>query len=170
MSTGLVIFTLIHTAISLVGIASGLVVCVGLLTAKRLDGWTAVFLAGTVATSVTGFMFPFHGFLPSHAFGIVSLLILAISLFARYRRRLIGFWRPTYIITAMFVLYLNVFVLVFQLFLKVPAIHALAPNQNERPFQMSQLAVLIVFVILTLLAIFRFRPSQPQATFAPRTT
>src|SRR5258708_29945627 len=103
-------FTFFHVVLSLVGIASGFVVVYGLLNSKRFDGWTAVFLATTVATSVTGFMFPFHQFLPSHAVGILSLIVLAIAILARYRFHLLGGWGRTYVITAAIALYFNVFV------------------------------------------------------------
>jgi hypothetical protein len=81
-----------------VGIVSGFVVAFGLLTSKRLEGWTALFLATTVATSVTGFLFPFQRFLPSHGVGIVSLLVLPVAIVALYRRRLAGYWRPVYVV------------------------------------------------------------------------
>jgi hypothetical protein len=156
------IFTLAHVAVSLAGIFSGFVVLSGLLTAKRLDGWTAIFLATTVATSVSGFLFPFERFLPSHAVGIVSLLVLPVVIFARYRRHLAGRWRTTYEIAAMIALYLNVFVLVAQAFMKVPALKALAPTQSEPPFATTQLGVLVPFVVLTIVAAIRFHPEQPQ--------
>ena len=124
-------FLLVHVALSLVGIISGFVVLYGLLTSRRLSGWTAIFLTTTIATSVTGFLFPFVRFLPSHAVGIVSLLILPVTLIARYRRNMEGYWRPTYVITAMIALYLNVFVLVAQSFMKIPALKALAPTQSR---------------------------------------
>src|SRR5580700_899586 len=120
MSLGLTIFTLAHVVISLIGIFSGLVVAYGFLAGKLLDGWTAAFLTSTVLTSVTGFLFPFHHLLPSHIVGVISLVILAIAIFARYGRKLTGGWRATYVVSAMAALYLNVFVLVVQLFLKVP--------------------------------------------------
>ncbi len=100
MIFGMTTFTFVHVLLSLIGIFSGFVVVFGLLVAKRLDGWTALFLASTVLTSVTGFLFPFHGFLPSHGVGILSLLVLAIASFARYGRHLAGSWRRTYVITA----------------------------------------------------------------------
>src|SRR2546430_9421378 len=121
-------FTLVHVVISLVGIASGLVVVFGLLTGKRLDGWTALFLATTVATSVTGFGFPFDHLLPSHKVGIISLALLAIAILARYAFHLAGAGRRIYVITAIAALYLNVFVGVLQSFLNVPALHPLDPN------------------------------------------
>ena len=150
-------FTIVHVIISLIGIASGLVVMVGLLTGRRLNGWTALFLASTVATSVTGFFFPFHGFTPAIAVGIISLFLLAVAIFARYGRRLAGAWRWLYVVTAMVALYLNVFVLIVQLFQKVPALKALAPTQSEPPFLVTQLFVLALFVVLTIIAAIKFR-------------
>src|SRR4030095_12929177 len=135
-----------HVLISLIGILSGLVVMVGLLSGKRLNGWTALFLLSTVLTSVTGFLFPFHGFTPGIGLGIISLVILAIAIFARYPRNLVHAWRWIYVVTAMLALYLNVFVLVAQLFQKVPALKALAPTQSEQPFLVTQLIVLVAFV------------------------
>jgi hypothetical protein len=150
-------FTLLHVVISLVAIFSGFVVVIGLLTAKRLDGWTLCFLANTLATSVTGFLFPFHHFGPAHGVGIVSLLVLSVCIFARYRRRMAGHWRVAYVVTAMISLYLNFFVLIAQAFQKVPALKALAPTQSEPPFQVTQLAALVFFVVLTIAAAIRFR-------------
>jgi len=130
---------------------------IGLLTGRRLNGWTALFLASTVATSVTGFFFPFHGFTPAIAVGIISLLLLAVAIFARYGRRLAGAWRWIYVVTAMVALYLNVFVLIVQLFQKVPALKALAPTQSEPPFLVTQLFALALFVVLTIVAAIKFR-------------
>jgi hypothetical protein len=149
-------FTLFHVVLSLVGIASGLIVVYGLMAGKRLDTWTALFLIFTVLTSATGFLFPFTHLLPSHVVGILSLLVLAIAIFARYARRLEGAWRRIYVICAMVALYLNCFVLVVQMFLKVPALHALAPKGNEPPFFIAQLALLAIFVWLTIVAARRF--------------
>jgi hypothetical protein len=157
MIQGMTTFTLVHVVLSLIGIGSGLVVAFGLLTAKRLDGWTALFLASTVLTSVTGFLFPFHGFKPSYGVGIISMIALAIAIFARYGRHLAGGWRRTYVITAMISLYLNVFVLVAQLFMKVPALNVLAPTQSEPPFFVAQIVVMVIFVALTIAAAKKFR-------------
>jgi hypothetical protein len=150
---GLAAFTLFHVAISLVGIFAGLIVAVGLLTSKRRDGWTGIFLIFTVATSVTGFMFPFHGFKPSYVVGAISLLILLAAIFARYSRRMAGPWRWIYVVTAMIGLYLNVFVLIVQSFMKVPALRASDPTESK----LTQLVVLAIFVILTVVASIRFR-------------
>jgi hypothetical protein len=163
MSSGLAVFTLVHVLLSLAGIVAGFVVVFGFLTAKRFDGWTAIFLGTTVLTSVTGFLFPFHKFLPSHAVGIISLIALALAIFARYSRNLTGGWRRTYVISGVIALYLNVFVLVAQLFQKVPALKAMAPTQSESPFKIAQLTVLILFLVLGVLSTRRFRTEQLRA-------
>lgn len=150
-------YTFIHVVISLVGILSGFVVMFGLLASKRLDGWTAIFLATTVLTSVTGYGFPTTHLLPSQVVGAISLVVLTIAIVARYGRHLAGGWRKTYVITAMIALYLNVFVLIVQTFLKVPAIKALAPTQHEPPFLIAQVGVMAIFVVLTTVAAIRFR-------------
>ena len=156
-------FTLVHVVISLVGIASGLVVVFGLLAGKRLDGWTALFLATTVATSVTGFGFPFDHLLPSHKVGIISLVVLAVAILARYAFHLTGAWRRTYVISAVAALYFNVVVLVVQAFLKVPALHALAPKQTEPPFLVTQLVVLVVFIETGIMAVKKFHDESVRA-------
>jgi uncharacterized membrane protein SirB2 len=150
-------YTLIHVLISLAGIVSGLVVMYGLLTGKRLDGLTAFFLTTTFLTSATGFGFPFTHLLPSHKVGMISFVVLAVAAFARYARNLAGRWRSTYVICAVMALYFNVFVLVAQGFLKVPALKALAPTQTEAPFLVAQLVVFAIFVVLGIFAVKRFR-------------
>jgi hypothetical protein len=149
-------FTLVHVLLSLVGIGSGFIVIFGLLTGKRLDGWTALFLATTVATSVTGFLFPFDHLLPSHKVGIISLVVLAVAILARYALHLTGAWRRIYVISALIALYLNVFVAVVQAFMKVPALKAMAPTQTEPPFLVAQIVVLLIFVGLTVVAAKKF--------------
>jgi hypothetical protein len=164
MIFGLPPFTFIHTLISLVGIATGLVVLfAGFLAGKHLPRWTAWFLATTVLTSATGFPLPAEHFMPSHAVGILSLLILAVTLFALYSKHLAGGWRRTYVIIAILALYLNVFVLVAQLFAKVPVLKELAPTQTEGPFKAAQGVVVVLFIILGALAAARFRPPAPTA-------
>jgi hypothetical protein len=148
-------YTIVHVVISLVGIVSGLIVVLGLLKGKRLNGQTALFLATTVATSVTGYGFPFEQLLPAHIVGAISLVVLAVAIYARYSRHLAGAWRATYVIGAVLALYLNVFVLVVQLFRRVPALHDLAPTQSEPPFGVAQLVVLVVFITLGTLAVRR---------------
>ncbi len=149
-------FTLFHVLLSLLGIVSGFVVMAGFLSAKRSNGSTALFLATTVLTSVTGLLFPFHKFLPSHAIGIVSLLVLAVAIPALYVFHLAGAWRRTYVISAVIALYLNVFVLIAQFFMKIPALKALAPTQSEPPFLGTQVVVMLIFIVLGILAAKRF--------------
>ena len=163
MILGMTPILFFHVGISLAGIVSGFVVIGGLLNARRLDGWTAVFLATTVATSVTGFFLPAERLLPSHVLGIISLVVLAIAIVARYQRRLSGRWRWAYVITAMIAQYLNFLVLIVQSFQNVPALHDLAPTQSEPPLAAVQLVALILFVALGVLAVKRFRvePTAP---------
>lgn len=156
-------FTLVHVLISLAGIGSGLIVVFGLLSGKRLDGWNAIFLVTTVLTSATGFLFPIEHFLPSHIVGIISLIVLAVAILARYAFHLAGGWARTYVVAAMMAFYLNCFVAVVQAFLKVPALHALAPNGKEPPFLVAQLVVLALFVLLTIVAAKRFRNDPVHA-------
>jgi hypothetical protein len=158
-------FTLIHVAISLVAIASGFVVLFGMFAGKRLDGWTALFLSTTVATSVTGFLFPFHHFMPSHAVGTLSLIVLAVAIVARYRRHLAVSWRWLYVVSAATALYFNVFVLIAQSFQKIPALKALAPTQSEPPFLVTQLIVMLLFVVFTVVAVKKFRVGPIHAAF-----
>ncbi|MFY9681737.1 MAG: hypothetical protein WA416_17215 [Candidatus Sulfotelmatobacter sp.] len=151
-------FTLVHVLLSLVGIASGLLVVYGMLRAKRFDGATAIFLVTTALTSLTGFLFPVEHILPSHVLGVISLVALAIAIPARYALRLAGAWRAIYVVSAVLALYLNVFVLVAQIFMKVPAAHALAPTGKEPPFLIAQVVVMVIFVVLGIFAVKKFRP------------
>jgi hypothetical protein len=128
-----------------------------------MDGLTAFFLATTILTDLTGYLFPVEHLLPSHIVGAISLTALAIALVARYARRMEGSWRWIYVVTAMIGLYLNVFVAVVQSFLKIPAVHALAPTQKEPPFLVVQLLVMAIFVVLGVLAVKKFRLT-PAAT------
>lgn len=155
--------TLIHVLLSLIGIVSGFVVLAGMFDSRRLESWTALFLITTVMTSVTGFLFPFTKLLPSHIFGIISLVVLAIAAAARYSFRLKDSWRWIYVVTALFALYLNTFVLVVQAFLKVPALKALAPTQSEAPFAIAQGIVLVFFLYVGVRAAMRYRPETMVA-------
>jgi phosphoglycerol transferase MdoB-like AlkP superfamily enzyme len=150
-------FTIIHVIISLVAIASGIVVLVGMLGANRLPGWTALFLVTTILTSVTGFMFPINGFTPAIGTGIVSILVLGVALIALYAKHLVGSWRWIYVTAAATALYFNVLVLIVQSFQKVPALHALAPTQSEPPFLIAQGSALVVFLVVGFFAASRFR-------------
>jgi hypothetical protein len=151
-------YTLIHVLISFVGIASGLMLVLGFLTGKRFDGMTAIFLVTTVLTSVTGFGFPFDHLSPAHKVGIISLAVLAIAILARYLYHLRGSWRGIYVVTSIIALYLNVFVAMVQAFEKVPALKALAPTQSEPLFLIAQIAVLLIFIAITIFANKKFRP------------
>jgi hypothetical protein len=146
--------------LSLVGIFAGFVVAGGLVAGKRLDGWTGVFLVTTVATSASGFGFPFVRLLPSHVVGIISLVTLGVAIVARYAKHLAGAWRGIYVVASVLALYLNFFVLVNQLFLRLPALLVTAPHQKEPPFVVTQLLVLVLFVWLGRAAVKGFR-AQP---------
>jgi hypothetical protein len=153
-------YTMVHVLISLIGIGSGLIVVFGLLAGKKLEALTALFLITTALTSITGFGFPFTHLLPSHKVAIISLVLLAIAIPARYVFHLVGSWRWIYVVGAAMALYLNCFVLVVQAFEKVPALKALAPTQKEPPFLITQLVVLVAFAALTILATIRFHPER----------
>lgn len=145
------LFTLIHVVISVLGILAGLVVVGGLIAGSRLSGWTGLFLLMTILTSVTGFGFPFTRVLPPHVFGAISLVALAVCVVA-YRKQAPR-WRSIYVITAVTALYLNVFVLVVQLFTKTPPLAQLAPTQQEPPFAITQLVLLGLFIWLGRMAV-----------------
>lgn len=151
-------FTLLHVLISLVGIGSGLVVMYGLLTSKRLDRWTILFLASTALTSLTGFAFPNEHITPGIVVGVLSIIVLTVAALARYRGQMRGGSRAAYVVAAALALYFNVFVFVVQSFEKVPALNALAPTQKEAPFKIAQTLVLILFAAATVLALKRFHP------------
>ena len=157
------IYTVIHTLISLIAIFTGLIVLLGMIGGERLDGWTKWFLSTAVATTITGFFFPFHGFTPAIGLGIISLPFLALTIFARYPKHLTGAWRWIYAIGAVICLYFNLFVLVVQLFEKVPVLHALAPTQTESPFKLTQLIVLLLAIVLAIVAVIRFHPEPRLA-------
>jgi hypothetical protein len=157
-------FTVIHVIISLVAIASGVVVLVGMVGAHRLPRWTALFLVTTILTSVTGFLFPIQGFTPALGTGIVSLLVLAVALIALYVKGLAGSWRWLYVVAAAAALYFNVLVLIVQSFQKVPTLNALAPSQSEPPFLIAQGSALVIFLVLGVIAAVRFRPTAGVLT------
>lgn len=148
-----------HVLVSLVGIATGFVVLYGLLKSQRMERMTAIFLGTTLITLLTGFVFPFNGFTPAIAVGILGTLIIAVALVARYGRHMLGRWRGIYVITAVISLYLNVFVLVVQLFQKVPAFNVYAPTGSEPPFAIVHGIVLLAFIVAGYLAYRRFHPA-----------
>ena len=155
-------FTLLHVIISLAGIGSGFIVT--LLNGNRLDGWTTIFLATTVLTSITGFMFPLEGLKPSYIVGGLSLIVLAIAIWARYGRHLEGAARWIYVVSAGIALYFNCFVAVVQSFLKIPALHAMAPTGSEPPFLLAQSVVLAIFTWLTYRAAKRLNTAPMRTT------
>src|SRR6202040_2722949 len=161
LGMSLATFTMVHVIISLVGIVSGIIVMFGMLGSNRMPGLTAIFLLFTILTSATGFGFPFTQLLPSHMIGILSLVLLAIACIALYAMRLAGPWRWIYVVTALVSLYFNVFVLVIQSFLKIPALAAVAPgNPPSGPvFGVVQGIVLVFFILMIIGAIRRFRPA-----------
>jgi hypothetical protein len=150
-------FTVMHVIISLVAIAAGAAMTAGLLQAQVLRGWTGWFLTFTVATSLSGFLFHSAHFGPPHAVGVISLVVLAVSLLALYGQHLAGRWRLAYIVCAILAFYLNVFVLVAQVFDKIPSLHRLAPRGQEPPFVIAQAVVLLVFLWIGMAAVRRAR-------------
>jgi hypothetical protein len=152
-------FTLLHVIISLIGIATGIVVALALMAGRRLAGWTGLFLITTVLTSVTGFFFHSTSFGPPHVVGVLSLVILALAIPALYSKRLAGGWRAVYVIGAIAALWFNCFVGVVQAFQKLPFFHALAPTQKEPPFLIAQGLVLAIFVVVTVVSLRKFRPA-----------
>ncbi len=160
-------FTTLHVIISLIAILAGLVMLVAMIANRRLNGVTALFLSTTVLTSVTGFFFHSKAIGPPHIVGVISVVVLAIALWALYGRKLAGVWRPVYVVTAVVALYLNGFVAVVQAFDKIPALHALAPKGTEPPFAAAQGATLLLFIVLGYLATRAYRPGPaPLATAA----
>jgi hypothetical protein len=152
-------FTILHVIISLIAIAAGYVVVCEWLNSKRMGFWNTLFLATTVLTTVTGFMFPGLTLTPAVITGIISSIVLVIALYAFYARHMSGGWRTTYIVTALIALWLNSFVLVVQTFQKIAFARALAPTQSEPPFLIAQVALLIVVIALGFLAVRRYRPA-----------
>jgi hypothetical protein len=160
-------FTLLHVALSLIGILAGMVAVLAMVRSRLLPGWTLVFLVTTILTSVTGYFFPVDRILPSHVVGAISLVALAIAVVALYRGLLAGNWRWIYVVAATISLYLNVFVLVVQAFLKIDALKALAPTQQEPPFAIAQGIVFVAFVAIGYLALRRFHPEAAQRALRP---
>lgn len=150
-------YTLVHVLISFIGIGSGLAVLYGMLRGRQHNAITTLFLTSTVLTSVTGFFFPNDHITPGIVVGVLSMIVLAVAIVARYALHMRGVWRAIYVVTASVALYFNCFVLVAQSFEKVPALHALAPTQKEPPFAAAQLVLLALFVVLTVMAVKRFR-------------
>ena len=150
-------FTVFHLIISMIAIALGFVVAGGLLASNRMPGWTLWFLVLTILTSATGFLFPFTKILPSHVVAIISLVLLAVAVYALYGKGLSGVWRTVYVVTAMLALWFNVFVLIVQSFQKVALLNVLAPTGSEPPFAITQGIVLVFFIFMIILGIKRFK-------------
>lgn len=155
--SGFAAFTLFHTALSLVQLVSGIIVVIALVGSRNGGPWLWVYLISAIATSVTGFGFPVDKFLPSHAFGVVSLILLLLVILARYNFHLAGAWRWIYAVGLVITVYLDAFVAIVQAFLKIPALHALAPTGSEPPFAIAQAVLLIIFVALGIAAARNFR-------------
>jgi hypothetical protein len=153
-------YTLIHVIISLIGIGSGLIVLFGMFGSKRLDGMTALFLATTALTSLTGLGFPYKHVTPGIILANLSLLVLALTLTARYPFRMAGKWRSIYVVTAVIALYFNCVALVGQSFLKIPVLHALAPTGQEPPFAIAEGILLVLFIVAGVQAVKKFHPSE----------
>jgi hypothetical protein len=150
------VFTLLHVILSLAGIATGLIAILA-LGANKLSGLTGFFLITTALTSITGFLFPFHGVTPAIILGILSMIVLLLAVIALYAGGLNGRWRGVYVISATLALWFNVFVLFAQLFAKVPALKAIAPTQSSPVFGATQLVVLVAFIVLAVRAYRGFR-------------
>jgi hypothetical protein len=163
MSTGLFAFTLFHTALSLIQLVSGIIVVFALMGSRDGGPWMPTYLVSGIATSVTGFMFPVSAFLPSHAFGILSLVLFAIILLARYKLHLAGAWRWIFTASLVLTVYLDAFVAVVQAFLKIPSLHALAPNGSEPPFAIAQGILLVLFIAFGIIASRSYHPTARMA-------
>lgn len=162
MIFGVSTLTFVHTALSLIALVAGLVVVLGLPSSRSFPSWTGLFLVTAILTSVTGFFFPFERFLPSHWFGVISLIALAVAILARYTFVYSGAWRWLYVLTVMIGTYLLAFVTIVQAFQKIPVLHALAPTQSELPFAVAQLVLLAVFLGLGFVAIRNFNLGQAR--------
>lgn len=156
--SGLSAFTWFHTALSLVQLVSGIIVVIGLVGSRVSAPWLWIYLVSAIATSVTGFGFPVDKFLPSHAFGIISLILLLLVILARFTFHLAGAWRWIYAVGLVITVYLDAFVAIVQAFLKIPSLHALAPNGSEPPFAIAQGILFVIFVVLAIAAAKRYRP------------
>jgi predicted acyltransferase len=156
-------YTILHVIISLIGIVTGFIVMAGMYTSQYNPSLTKTFLIFTILTSLTGFFFPFHGFKPSYVIGVLSLIALAIAWIALYKHRLAGKWRWIYVVSAIVAQWFNFFVVVAQSFMKIPALHAFAPNGNEPPFAVTELFVMLFFAAFAILAVKKFRPGNEGA-------
>src|SRR5262249_582965 len=146
------LLTIIHVGLSLIGIATGFLVIFQMIGAKPLGGLNAIFLATTILTSVTGYFFPITKVTPGIVIRPISLVVLAIAVFAMYSKRLAGGWRTVYVVTAVLAQFFNVLVLVVQSFMKIPALHTMAPTGEESIVKICQLGALLLCIALGVLA------------------
>lgn len=159
LNLSLVEFTYLHVFVSLVALGAGIFIIYGLLTSRRLNILTALFLVTTMATSLSGFLFPFKGITPGIILGVLSIIVLVVAIVALYVKKLAGPWRGTYVVSMCVAYYFNFFVLVAQSFDKVQALHSFAPTQSSPGWGFSQAAVLVIFVLLTIRAFKKFHPA-----------
>jgi len=158
LGISLVQFTYLHVFLSLVGIGAGVFVVFGFFTSRRLNILTTLFLVATIATSLTGFLFPIKGVTPGIVIGVVSLVALLLAVVGLYGKHLVGAWRTIYVVSACFAFYLNTFVLVAQGFAKVPELKSAAPTMSSPVFGGAQLALLVIFILITVRAVQKFNP------------
>ncbi|MGA2850832.1 MAG: hypothetical protein ABSE46_17675 [Terracidiphilus sp.] len=151
--------TYLHVFLSVVGLGAGIFVILGFLSSKRFSILTAAFLFSTVLTSLTGFIFPYHGVTPGIVIGVLSLIVLVLAIYALYVNKLAGDWRATYVVSACVALYFNFFVLVAQAFDKVKVLHSIAPSQTSPGFGIAQAVLLLLFILLTTRSIKKFHPA-----------
>jgi hypothetical protein len=152
-------FTFQHVVLSLLGIAAGFFMMFGFLTSRQLRMMTALFFLATAGTSLSGFLFPNKTVTPAIVLGVLSIIALALALFAQNVKKLTGAWRAVYVISVCAAFYFNFFVLIAQLFAKVPALKAIAPAPTSPAFGIAQLALLAIFVLLTTRAVKKYDPA-----------
>jgi hypothetical protein len=158
--SGIAALTLFHVIVSLIAIAAGIVLAHGLITRKRYDRWTLIFMVTTAVTVLTGFVFPYNGFTPGIGVGIICVLIFIPTALARYRFAMAGIWRPIFVVGALALFYFNCLVFVVQSFQKIPPLNALAPTGGEPIIGAVQAVVFIAFLIVGFFSIRRFRPTM----------
>jgi hypothetical protein len=151
--------TYLHVFLSVIGLGAGVFVVLGFFSSKRFSILTTAFVVATFLTSLSGFLFPFHGVTPGIVLGVLSLIVLILATYALYIKKLAGIWRETYVITACLALYFNFFVLVAQAFDKVHVLHSIAPSQTSPGFAISQIAVLVLFILITVRSVQKFHPA-----------
>ena len=151
-------FTFLHVFVSVIGIGAGIFLIFGLLSSRRLSILTAAFFVTTIATSLTGFLYPFKGVTPGIVLGILSLIALIVAIVALYVKSLHGGWRGIYVVSVCLAFYFNFFVLIAQSFDKVPVLHSIAPTQTSPGYGFAQAAVLVVFILVTIRAYKKFHP------------